>query len=58
MATKCALYAGGVRSFIEHTLAMLERDLMRADGSAAESVLAVLGDVQRALREIEERTVH
>ena len=56
MTTKCALYAGSVRCFIKHALANLGRDLERADGS--EAVRAVLGDVQRALKEIEERKVH
>ena len=60
MTTRCPLDAGSVR-VIEHALAKLERDLERAGGSASEAVLAVhawLGDVQRALRAIEEPTVH
>ena len=60
MTTKCLLDAGSVR-LIEHALAKLERDLERADGSASEAVMVVhawLGDVQRALRAIEETTVH
>ena len=59
MATKCSLDAGSVR-LIEHALAKLERDLERADDSR-EAVMVVhawLGDVQRALREVEERIVH
>ena len=60
MATKCSLDAGSVR-LIEHALAKLERDLERANGSPTEAVMVVhawLGDVQRALREIESRVVH
>ena len=59
MATKCSLDAGSVR-FIGRALAKLERDLGRADDSR-EVVMVVhawLGDVQRALRGIEERAVH
>ena len=60
MAIKCSLDAGSVR-FIERALTTLERDLERADGSPGEALMVVhdwLGNVQHALRAIEERTVH
>ena len=60
MTTRCTLDAGSVR-VIEHALGMLECDLERAGGLASEAVLVVhawLRDVQRALRAIEEPTVH
>ena len=59
MATKCSLDAGSVR-LIGCALAKLEHDLERADDSR-EAIMVVhawLGDVQRALREIEEPIVH
>ena len=58
MTANRARDAGNVRSFIKHAVASLEHDLEYADGSAAEAARAVLADVQRALREIEERTLH
>ena len=56
MTSKCSRDAGNGRSFIRSVIAVLERELEHADGS--EAALALLGDVQRALKEIEERTLH
>ena len=59
MATKCSLDAGSV-CLMEHALEKLERDLECAEDSseAIRVVHAWLGDVQRAIREVEEVTVH